>query len=398
MPKIIYIICVLFLVNYSFSQEEKKPLKTGWNISHKTILTNNQSALFVINGIILDKIVMEKIPISNIESLEVLKDEKATSSYGKLGENGVILIQTKEISEVDLKNLYKLYPITFDLNLKQKVKIISGEITDCENVPLSNVLVQNLNTKKSTFTDSLGKYTIDVRKNDILCYTNQNYQSQRIQFIKQKKIIVSLKMIPRNDKIMLKKPVIYLYPTKKTEIELSINFDGKMLTTFPKLEKSWEVTAYENGQIFDKKTNRFYNSLFWDGEISFPVSHYQYKTGFVVEREKLTSFLIEKLELMGLNTTETNDFVQYWLPILEKNKYTFIHFLVNEEYTVFSTNNVNPKPDTSIRIFMEFTGVDEPISIAPQQLPSTERNGFTLVEWGGSDVSNMKPFDYLMIN
>lgn len=398
MTKLKFIICILFLANYSFSQEEKKPLKTGWNISHKNILTNNQSALFVVNGIILDKVVMEKIPTNNIESLEVLKDEKATSSYGELGKNGVILIRTKEISVVDLKNLYKLYPITFDLNLKQKVKIISGEITDCENVPLSNVLVQNLNTKKSTFTDSLGKYTIDVRKNDILSYSNQNYQSQRIQFIKQKKIIVSLKMIPRNDKIILKKPVIYLYPKEKTDIELSINFEGKILTTFPKLEKSWKVTAYKNGQIFDKKTNRFYNSLFWDGEISFPASHYQYKTGFVVEKENLTSFLIEKLEFMGLNTTETNDFIQYWLPILEQNKSTFIHFLVNEKYDIFSTNNVDPKPETSIRIMMEFFGVDEQISIAPQQLPSTKRNGFTLVEWGGSDVSNVIDVNELLEN
>lgn len=398
MTKLKFLICILFLVNTAFSQEEKKPLKTGWNISHKNILTNNKNALIVVNGTILDKAVIEKIPTNNIKSLELLKDEKAILIYNDLGKNGVILIQTKEISEESLKILYKLYPTTFELNLKQKLKTISGQITDCENVPLPNVLVQNLNTKKSTFTDSLGKYSIEVRKNDILSFSNQNYQSQRIQFIKQKKIDISLKMIPKNDKIILKKPVIYLYPKEKTDIELSINFEGKILTTFPKLEKSWKVTGYKNGQIFDKKTNRFYNSLFWDGEISFPNSHYQYKTGFVVEKENLTSFLIEKLEFMGLNTTETNDFVQYWLPILEKNNYTFIHFLVNEDYNVFSINNVNPKPDTSIRILMEFFEVNEHISIAPQQLPSTKRNGFTLVEWGGSDVSNMKPINDLIIN
>ncbi|CAM4294454.1 hypothetical protein [Flavobacterium terrigena] len=398
MTKLKFLIYVLLLVNTVFSQEEKKPLKMGWNIGHKNILANNPNVLFVVNGTILDKAILEKIPTNKIESLEVLKNEKATLIYNDLGKNGAILIQTKEISEVELKNLYKLYPISFELNLKQKLKVISGQITDCENVSLSNVLVQNLNTKKSTFTDSLGKYTIEVRKNDILSFSNRNYQSQRIQFVKQKKIAISLKAIPTSDKIILKKPVIYLYPTEKTDIDLSINFDGKMLTTFPKLEKSWKVTAYENGQIFDKKTNRFYNSLFWDGEISFPASHYQYKTGFVVEKENLTSFLIEKLEFMGLNTVETNDFIQYWLPILEQNKSTFIHFLVNEEYDIFSTNNVSPKPDTSIRILMEFFRVDEPISIAPQQLPSTKRNGFTLVEWGGSDVSNMKPIDYLKIN
>jgi hypothetical protein len=398
MSKIKYIICVLLLVNISFSQEEKKLLKTGWKINPKHTISANNNALLVINGTILDKAVMKKIPNQNIESLDVLKGEDATLSFNELGKNGVILIRTKDISEADLKNLYNLYPYTTELNLNQKIKKVSGIITDCENIPLSDILVQNVNSKKNVFTDSLGKFTIEVSKSDILSFTNQSYQSQRIQYLKQKKIVVSLKANPISDNIMVKKPVIYLYTKEKTDIELSINFGGEILTTFPKLDKSWKVTAYENGQIFDKKTNRFYSSLFWDGEISFPASHYQYKTGFVVVKEKLTSFLIENLEFMGLNTTETNDFIQYWLPILEKNNYTFIHFLVNDAYDVFSTNHVNPKPDTSIRIFMEFFGVDEPISIAPQQLPSTKRNGFTLVEWGGSDVSNMKPIDYLKIN
>jgi hypothetical protein len=398
MTKLKFLICVLFLVNYSFSQEEKKILKTGWKINPKQTISANNNALFVINGTILDKAVMEKIPSQNIESLDVLKGEDATLSFNELGKNGVILIRTKDISEADLKNLYNLYPYTTELNLNQKIKKVSGSITDCENIPLSDILVQNVNSKKSVFTDSLGKFTIKVSKSDILSFTNPSYQSQRIQYLKQKKIVVSLKANPISDKIMVKKPVIYLYPKEKTDIELKINFEGKLLTTFPKLDKSWKVTAYENGQILDKKTNRFYNSLFWDGEISFPVSHYQYKTGFVIEKEKLTSFLIEKLEFMGLNTVETNDFIQYWLPILEQNNYTFIHFLVNEDYNVFSTNDVNPKPDTSIRIFMEFFGVDEKLSIQPQKLPSTIRTGFTLVEWGGSDVSKMKPIDYLNIN
>lgn len=91
---------------------------------------------------------------------------------------------------------------------------------------------------------------------------------------------------------------------------------------------------------------------------------------------------------MGLNTTETNEFVQYWLPILEKNQTNFVHFLVNNGYSTISKNIVNPEPDTSIRIFMEFYGLNQKTGIIPQDLPRTTRKGFTLVEWGGSDVSN----------
>lgn len=385
MTKLKFLTCLLF-VNYSFSQKIENE-----NYDTKT-------ALLVINSLFLDRAVMDKIPTNAIESLEVLKENDAIKRFGKQGKNGAIVIRTKKISSKELKKLYALYPSTIELNVKSQIKKITGKVTDCENIPLPNILVQNINTKKSVFTDSLGEFSLEMSKNDILSFSNERYQPLRLQYTNQKKIVTALKIKDTYGNIMVEKPVIYLYPKEKTDVELSLKFDGKILTTFPKLEKSWNVTAYENGQIFDKKTNRFYTSLFWDGEISFPPSHYQYKTGFIVEKEKLASFLIEKLEFMGLNTVETNEFIQYWLPILERNKTTFIHFLVNENYDVFSTNYVTPKPDTSIRILMEFFGVDAPISIPPQELPKTIRKGFTLVEWGGSDVSNQLPLNYLKLN
>ena len=37
---------------------------------------------------------------------------------------------------------------------------------------------------------------------------------------------------------------------------------------------------------------------------------------------------------------------------------------------------------------MEFYGLENPVTIPEQELVKTERKGYTLVEWGGSDVSN----------
>ena len=37
---------------------------------------------------------------------------------------------------------------------------------------------------------------------------------------------------------------------------------------------------------------------------------------------------------------------------------------------------------------MDFYGLENFTQINEQQLPKTERKGFTLVEWGGSDVSS----------
>ena len=128
--------------------------------------------------------------------------------------------------------------------------------------------------------------------------------------------------------------------------------------------------------------------MFWDGEINFSQEHYDYKSGFEVSKNDLNDFLIEKLEYLGLNVFETNDFVQYWLPILEKNEVNFIHFLVNEDYNSISKNIINPKPDSQIRIFMEFYKLENRTYLPEQKLLKYIRNGFTIIEWGGADVSS----------
>ena len=47
---------------------------------------------------------------------------------------------------------------------------------------------------------------------------------------------------------------------------------------------------------------------------------------------------------------------------------------------------ITPKPDTIIRIVMEFKGLEEPIQIKEQKLITPQRTGFTVVEWGGTEI------------
>ena len=47
---------------------------------------------------------------------------------------------------------------------------------------------------------------------------------------------------------------------------------------------------------------------------------------------------------------------------------------------------ISPVPDTLIRVFMTFKPLDQPVDIEPQTLTAPERTGFTVVEWGGSEV------------
>ena len=70
---------------------------------------------------------------------------------------------------------------------------------------------------------------------------------------------------------------------------------------------------------------------------------------------------------------------------MENNAYNIISFQ-EELYTDNAKLTVSPAPDTVIRVFMAWKGVDNLIEIEPQTLTSPERNGFTVVEWGGSEL------------
>ena len=45
---------------------------------------------------------------------------------------------------------------------------------------------------------------------------------------------------------------------------------------------------------------------------------------------------------------------------------------------------VEPKPDKMIRVFVTFKEINSTTKVKEQQLKTNERNGFTVVEWGGS--------------
>lgn len=47
---------------------------------------------------------------------------------------------------------------------------------------------------------------------------------------------------------------------------------------------------------------------------------------------------------------------------------------------------IEPTPDTIVRIVMEYKGLEEPIEIAEQKLATPNRDGFTVVEWGGTEI------------
>ena len=47
---------------------------------------------------------------------------------------------------------------------------------------------------------------------------------------------------------------------------------------------------------------------------------------------------------------------------------------------------LSEKPDTIIRILMQYKALNEYMDVKEQELIKAERTGFTVVEWGGTEV------------
>ncbi len=175
------------------------------------------------------------------------------------------------------------------------------------------------------------------------------------------------------------KPVIYIYPTEKTDVTVKLDFNGRLGYTYPEYDGLWKVTAYPDGKLVDEE-GRKYNTLFWDG---WSDVRYDLSKGFCVKGEDTEDFLKEKLAFLGLNEKESKEFLEYWLKWMEGNNYNVITFQ-DELYKETAKLTILPEPDAIIRVFMAFAPSDEFIELEPQILIPAKRYGYTVVEWGGT--------------
>lgn len=183
------------------------------------------------------------------------------------------------------------------------------------------------------------------------------------------------------DRYMEKKPVIYLYPEETTDVEVTLNYEGELLCTYPVYQNGWNVTAEPDGTLTDAD-GKTYSYLFWEGVSDV---EYDFSKGYVVKGSDTAEFLETKLAKLGLNAKEANEFIVYWLPVMQNNSYNLITFQT-DAYTDSAKLHITPEPDSVLRVFMAFKSLEKPIEIEEPAITPFERTGFTVVEWGGTEV------------
>ena len=166
-------------------------------------------------------------------------------------------------------------------------------------------------------------------------------------------------------------------------MNVKLDYDGTLTSTYPSYENGWTVDAAPDGTLTDPSTGRQYYCLYWEGETD---AEYDFSTGFCVAGADTAAFLEGALADLGLTEREANEFIIYWLPRMEGNGWNLISFQTTA-YTDSAVLTIDPVPDTLIRVFMAWQGLDEPVEVQPQSLTAPERIGFTAVEWGGTEVA-----------
>jgi len=178
------------------------------------------------------------------------------------------------------------------------------------------------------------------------------------------------------------KPVIYLYPESETTVNVKLHYAGTLEETIPHYgPDGWTVRATPNGELTDLATGQTFPYLFWEGKDNHV---FEFTSGFVVPGPDSESFLRDKLNTLGLNPTEINDFIEYWSPRMQRHPYNLVRFETTE-FDQLAPLQITPTPDTLIRIFMVFRPLPAPITLPKQTLPTHTRTGFTAVEWGGTE-------------
>ena len=178
------------------------------------------------------------------------------------------------------------------------------------------------------------------------------------------------------------KPVIYLYPEETTVVDVRVNFKGEFTVTIPEYRDGWRVTAHPDGTLVDED-GKIYPYLFWEGVPEADVL--TFSEGFCVRGEDTAAFLDEMLPRLGLNATESADFIEFWLPRMQGNAYNIIRFN-DPAYMEMVSMDIAPAPDTVIRVFMSYTASDIYVYLPVQEIVTPQRDGFAVVEWGGCEI------------
>jgi hypothetical protein len=176
---------------------------------------------------------------------------------------------------------------------------------------------------------------------------------------------------------IIRKPNVYIYPPNELNLIVKIHFPngGRVIKSIPEYKRGWNITVDSSGRINDS-----YRYLFY--ECTAP-DLYQYETGWVIHKDSLTTFFRNHLKQTGFSGQEINDFIEYWIPILNASDYYAIYPQYKETLAPIVQLNFSIIPNHLLRLFYVIKQCTKDVHLQPPSArPPFNRTGFYVVEWG----------------
>lgn len=237
------------------------------------------------------------------------------------------------------------------------------------------------------------EFLVRPGKHQFMIYLNDQYReiiTDSILFEVRHLVEIDLYFKSVHTNQLVKKPVIYLYPTKGMDVEVKLQPTGSLTYTYPKYNDSWKVHATPEGKIKVGKNEFHY--LFWEAEQELSIQDL-IQNGVYLPKMEVEAYLEKTLTEFGLNSYEKADFMTFWMPqILSCVEETiYLSFLYNEGCNIFAQIDVFPPPDEMGRIYLLWKPVANVkttnFSKEYIPIPQLKRSGFTLIEWGGVQLT-----------
>jgi hypothetical protein len=187
----------------------------------------------------------------------------------------------------------------------------------------------------------------------------------------------SLELTKEVEAAPAEKPNLYIYPTKKTELSVSVSFPqgGEVIKSEPLYNKTWNVSVEPNGKINEKFDFLFYESVQPD--------KWQYETGWSIKRQELKDFFEKNMDEYGFSEKEIKDFTDYWVPLLNNFDYYIIYPQEKNVIDELIQIKFSQKPEQFLRLFYVIQGVDSHQTIQEHIIKENfNRTGYFAAEWG----------------
>ncbi len=182
------------------------------------------------------------------------------------------------------------------------------------------------------------------------------------------------------DGLPVKKPNIYLYPEKDTLLTVTLGNPDLITVSDPLYENGWNIMAKPDGSLILNDCK--YTYLFY--ECLADPHAFETEYGFEISAAKREAVFRNILSRYGLNTTEINDFVEFWTTELDENTDYVMYPQSQDLVDELMPLHISEDPDSILRLWFLFEKADPERTVTEPDVSSFSRNGFSVVEWGGA--------------